>query len=175
MGSGAKFEIVYNALRAEILKRIESRQQIMLATLTFFGVILGYGIKSNTSPLVILTYPIISFCLALSWSQVNFRLGQLGYYIRKKIEPKFYQTDPWEKYIRKPSKGFEKFYNFQADKITFIISQAIAIGVGFLRKYSNSCPNSDTLVFRVFVIVDALALCGTYLFMARSRPKDWQE
>ena len=52
---GCKLE--YNALRSEVLKRIEMRQQIMSITLTLAGVFIGFGLKDSE---VAFIYPFIA-------------------------------------------------------------------------------------------------------------------
>lgn len=77
----------YNALRDEILKRIELRQQILWITLTLATAILSAGLiqkgqdyaQNDTS--IALVFPPIAFCLALAWAQHSFRIRELDNYI----------------------------------------------------------------------------------------------
>lgn len=73
----------YNTLRAEILKRVEIRNSIVFGTLTFSGVLLGFGL---TTPTFALLYIIISMFLAAAWVQNDVLISGLGKYIRENLE-----------------------------------------------------------------------------------------
>jgi hypothetical protein len=65
-----KIATEYNALRDEILKRIELRQQFVSMTLTIAGVFLGIGVTTDTIALV---YPLLATFLAIGWAQNDLR------------------------------------------------------------------------------------------------------
>ena len=73
----------YVALRSEILKRIELRQQLISITLTLAGVFLGVGLGTES---VALIYPPLAMFLAFGWAQNDFRIRNLAEYIREFIE-----------------------------------------------------------------------------------------
>jgi hypothetical protein len=73
----------YNVLRAEILKRIEIRNSIVFGTLTFAGVLLGFGLSNAKLALI---YPVISLFLAAAWVQNDVLISDLGRYIRDHLE-----------------------------------------------------------------------------------------
>ena len=73
----------YNALRAEILKRIELRNSILFGTLTFAGVLLGFGLSTPTLALI---YVIISAFLYAAWIHSDVVISDLGRYIRDNLE-----------------------------------------------------------------------------------------
>ena len=77
------FDLEYNSLRAEILKRIELRQQLISITLTLAGVFLGIGLGKES---VALIYPPLAMFLAFGWAQNDFRIRNLADYIRKNLE-----------------------------------------------------------------------------------------
>jgi hypothetical protein len=88
--------IEYKALRDEILKRIEMRQNILSMAFTlviaFSTVSISIGIfrpeNHNFLGLAAFVYPPIATFLALSWAQNDHRIRDLGYYIREHIEKK---------------------------------------------------------------------------------------
>lgn len=77
------YDLEYNSLRSEILKRIELRQQIVSITLTLAGVFLGIGLGTSS---VALIYPPLAMFLAFGWAQNDFRIRDLSGYIRKHLE-----------------------------------------------------------------------------------------
>jgi hypothetical protein len=90
----------YNALRSEILRRIDLGNTIIIGTLTFAGVMFGLGI---TNPILALLYIIISMFLAAAWVQSDVVISQIGRYIRENIE----RADiglHWETYLQKTRK-----------------------------------------------------------------------
>jgi hypothetical protein len=77
------YDLEYNSLRGEILKRIELRQQLVSITLTLAGVFLGIGLGTES---VALIYPPLAMFLAFGWAQNDFRIRDLAGYIRKYLE-----------------------------------------------------------------------------------------
>jgi hypothetical protein len=65
-------ELEYQQCRAEILKRIELRQQLIQITLTFAGVLIGVGVQSRNM-LISSIYPPLAFCFAMLWAQNDIR------------------------------------------------------------------------------------------------------
>ena len=87
----------YIALRSEIEKRVEIRQQILALTLLVAGTFLTVGVQSNVSKVVLLFYPIIAMFLGAIWEHNDLRVGQLNFYIRTEVEKLFGDTVPgWE-------------------------------------------------------------------------------
>jgi hypothetical protein len=74
----------YNTLRAEILARINIRNSIVFGTLSFAGVLMGFGLET---PALAFIYVIISMFLAAAWVQSDVMVSQIGSYIRHHIEP----------------------------------------------------------------------------------------
>ncbi len=76
----------YVALRNEIQKRIEIRQQIVYLTLLVAGTFLTVGVQTTVPRSLALIYPILAFFLAVGWQQQDLRIGQISYYIRRELE-----------------------------------------------------------------------------------------
>lgn len=87
----------YDALRNEILKRMEIRQQLFTFTLVIAGSFLSVGLATNLNYKLLFAYPLISLFIAGSWMQSDFRIYQLGQYIKNQVETKFLPTGGgWE-------------------------------------------------------------------------------
>jgi hypothetical protein len=148
-------ELEYAALREEILKRMEGRQQIISITLTIAGAFLGLGWGSGGA-VPILIYPSLAFLLSLTWAQSEIRISQLGAYIHQKIEPVV------------PGLGWEQYWRQQRLQVTlagipfvllapvgiFLITQIMAVVLGLFR-FDNTLPEW------VLLIVDGVMIVAT--------------
>jgi hypothetical protein len=56
----------YNTLREEILKRVETRYQLLSLSVTALGALLAFGSETKNATLILL-YPVLALCLAISW------------------------------------------------------------------------------------------------------------
>jgi hypothetical protein len=81
--AGAEME--YKTLRDEILRRIDSRQQVISITLTIAGAFLGIGWGTDGA-VALLIYPLLALLLAAGWAQNEMRIRQLNSYIRNHLE-----------------------------------------------------------------------------------------
>jgi len=131
----------YEALRSEILMRIEMRQKIISITLVVAGAFLSGGLLQMdkvafTGPSVSFIYPPIAACLALAWVQVDYRIRDLSHYVREYIE-KYTPGLWWETYlavIRKKCKEFERnsWRNLVlAHGGVFLLTQIMALIIGY--------------------------------------------
>lgn len=150
-------ELEYQQCRAEILKRIELRQQLIQITLTFAGVLIGVGVQSRNM-LISSIYPPLAFCFAMLWAQNDIRGRQLGQYIREEIEG---GMSRWENFYRSQLSAETVFCGYPLSILApggaFIVSEVVAII--FLVFYAvNSSKERWILLF-----IDILALLGTIL------------
>lgn len=87
----------YTALRSEIEKRIDIRQQILALTLLVAGTFLSVGVQPNVPAVVVLFYPIIAMFLGAIWEHNDLRVGQINFYIRTEVEKHLGSFGPgWE-------------------------------------------------------------------------------
>lgn len=151
----------YETLRAEILKRIEMRQQIVAITLTLAGVFLGFGLKTES---VALVYPPLATFLAFGWSQNDYRIRALAKYIRNEIEKNVpglnYET--YTNHQRKSpfSMGSWRFVVLSHCGI-IVVTQLLAIGIEISKFTFN------TLEW-VLVCVDFLAVLFVFWIMGKA-------
>lgn len=122
-------ELEFSALRAELLKRIELRQQLISITLTLAGVFLGLGLNNNTIALI---YPVLNSLLAMQWAQNDIRSRQIGKYLQhmENLIPGL----GWETYYRKGWESETRLgpwpLSILAPGGTFLLTGLIAIGIG---------------------------------------------
>lgn len=90
----------YSTLRDELLKRVEMRDQVLTFTLVVAGTFLTFGVQMVSTALVLLLYPILVVFLAVLWTHNDVRIGEIGEYIRKNIEPRLHGVN-WENHISK--------------------------------------------------------------------------
>jgi hypothetical protein len=145
---GVKLE--YAALRNEIIKRIELRQQLMSIALTITGVLLGFGINNG---LIALIYPPLALFLAISWMQNDTRIRDAANYIREKIEKNVSGLN-WETNVqedREISKSTKRQRTIWSHGGLFIFTQLITILVGCFR--ITISPTAIVLLVLDFVSV----------------------
>jgi amino acid transporter len=122
----------YNALRSEILKRIELRNSIQFGTLSFAGVLLGFGIATPTLALI---YVIIATFLAAAWVQSDVVISELGCYIREQLESSQIGLQ-WETHRQRERLAALRKKKFQPSVVfstggIFLVTQAVAILIAF--------------------------------------------
>jgi hypothetical protein len=81
----------YKALRDEVLARIGMRNQIVNFAVIVLAALFAVsardgGVPGGTSPAVLLAYPILAFFLARGWVNHDTRIGEIGEYIRTRLE-----------------------------------------------------------------------------------------
>jgi len=86
----------YVALRAEILHRSGIQHQLVSLDLIALGTFLTYGLQGSAN--LLLLYPILTMFLAGAWSLNDYRIAQIGVYIKKRIEISFLEDGKggWE-------------------------------------------------------------------------------
>jgi hypothetical protein len=145
----------YIALRSEIEKRVEVRQQILALTLLVAGTFLTVGVQPNVPEVVLLFYPVIAMFLGAIWEHNDLRVGQINFYIRTEVEKLFGDTVPgWETFRLRTFRAHREKRHKQASdsttaplhpltsqfglvafatRGTFLATQAMAIVVAALR------------------------------------------
>lgn len=135
----------YDQLRNEIMTRTGIQHQIISLTLVATGTFIVLE-----STLVKLFYPILAMFLALTWMQNDIRIGQIGYYICHKIEPK------------EPKIGWEHFYRRRPDlavggSFAHLASQGILCGTQVFVLLAclllNRLNQIETILFGIDIVV----------------------
>jgi hypothetical protein len=158
-------ELEYTALRSEILKRIELRQQVISVTLTLAGAFLGVGLTKES---VVLIYPLLAALLALGWAQNDFRIKISARYIRDKLESHLpglnYETSlQEERKAKSGGLGSWRFITISHGGI-ILITQLAAIVIEFLVHWAKFRSLTWTLlsvdVIAVIIVIWLLTKMG---------------
>jgi len=176
--------VQFNALRAEVLERMNLRQQIL--TVALAGVsIFSVGVTGDIAlPIFLLFYPPLGLCLAIAWSHHDVRTGEIGEYLLRHIEPHFAALK-WEKFMRelytskdnigKRMAEYASIGTFIGTEIAAII---LAISFQFLNLTAAMPPNTRLYVgfFYSLIALDVIAVVLTYRFIheRRRRYAKWQ-
>ena len=150
-------EIEFNALRNEVLKRIEIREHISQITLGLAGVFQSVGLAN---PVIAFIYPTLSFFLAVGWAQNDIRIRQLGNYIRNKLEPALPGL-AWEshrKNIEEQTRTSLWHFVILSHGGIFVTTQIMAIGIGIFKF-------TYTLIEQVLLGVDLLSILLTFILL----------
>ena len=154
-------ELTYSTVREEILKRIELRQQILSFTLTIAGAFLAVGL---TTASVALIYPALAMFLAVGWSQNDYRIRDLAYYLRTCIEPHLDNLG-WETHmhsLRAQSEGRSSFrYIVVSHGGAFLLTQMMAIVIG-LSNFAGDPVEYVLLILDVLSILVVLRLFNVF-------------
>jgi len=154
--SKLSLDIQYNAVREEILTRIKLRQQLLFFSLTFAGALLALLEKFS---IVVFLYPILSMFLALSWVQNDYRIADLGRYIRKYLEI----DNGWETYIHKnrSSKFLNSWRLVTLSNIGSLVTAQI-VSIGFAFSFMSSVSH------RLLFALDILSLIIVIILLIKS-------
>jgi hypothetical protein len=147
----------YNALRDEVMDRIQLRSQVMLATLTLAGIVFGVGLSS---PAVAFVFPVLATFLSAAWLQHDARISEITTYIREQIEPRLPGLG-WESSRRQRVKRSTRILGLRLAALsaggTFVVMQLVALIIGFSR-YANFGPfewifGAISAAFTVFTVL----------------------
>jgi hypothetical protein len=122
----------FAALNNEIVKRLEIQYQFIALTLIVAGTFFSLGAQNNTSPIVLLVYPIIALFLAVGWQQNAIVIRQVSMYIRDHIENRV-MGGGWGTYRKRLFAAFQKNLTTLFTRGTFVGTQLIAIVIALPR------------------------------------------
>jgi 8-oxo-dGTP diphosphatase len=181
----AELLVQFNTLRAEILERMNMRQQILTVALAGVGLFSISVTGEITLPIFLLLYPPLGLCLAIAWSHHDVRTGEIGEYIFRHIEPHFAALN-WEKFMRELyasrnniSKSMAEYASMGTFIGTEIAAIILAVSFQFFNLTTDMPPNTE-LYFGFFVsliVLDIVAVALTYRFIRerRSRYTKWRD
>jgi hypothetical protein len=121
----------YEALRTELLKRVEIRYQLVLAALVGAGTFLSVGVQFLAAP-VVLSFPILVSLLAAAWVSNDVVIKRIAAYIKGNIEAKIGDGhEGWEHKhptatVRGPFGGLVVY----ATRGIFVVTQVLTVIAG---------------------------------------------
>ncbi|MGB7539787.1 MAG: HAD family hydrolase [Anaerolineales bacterium] len=160
----------YAALRSEILKRSEIQHQLISMALIAAGTFLTVNFTdTSTIPLsstVTLIYPLLAIFLAAAWAQNDYRVRQIGLYIKVCIEKNFLQTGlGWEHAGPSTSVGPFGSLTLFASRGVFIGTELLTVAVALVKIISSKKLLSTEDV--VLIIADVVAVMLTIPVLRR--------
>jgi hypothetical protein len=151
----------YSALRDEMLRRVDARQQSISIILGLAGGFLGVGWGAGGS-IVLLIYPVLALLLGAAWSQNEIRISQLSAYLAQ-LETRIPNLG-WESYYRQQDKA-NLFSNWSLEVLAIagilLVTQWLAFGLGF---YQFTMGTS--FIHWVMLIIDIAAIIALLMLVA---------
>ena len=151
----------YNALRNEIVKRLEFRYQIINLTLIVAGTFLTVGVQTNMPASVLLVYPLLAFFLIAAWAHNGVASLHIGRYIREHIEREATGLG-WETFLKEEAPQLPRPYGFLGTVSTaglVLTTQLLAVALALLK-------GNFTLI-EIVLLVCSLASIVLTLFLLR--------
>lgn len=164
----------YSAMRAEMIKRLEIRSQLVALTLLVAGTFLSVGIQASVPESALLVYPLIAMFLAASWKQSDVRTGQMVRFIRDILEKHIGPAPSelgWENY-RRANYRISRLTPFSVSGV-FIVTQLLAIALAVVRfvplihdlRLDNLSP--ELTVDGVLLVVGVASVIATFYILRR--------
>ncbi|MBN2391102.1 MAG: NUDIX hydrolase [Anaerolineae bacterium] len=168
--------VQYDALRAEVLHRMDKRQELLTLTIAGAAAFTAVVTGEIVVPIVLLLYPFLALCAAIAWSHHDVRIGEIGAYIREHIEP-YFSGLRWERHIRSlyeanaPSKRVAEY----ASLGIFVGTEAAAVLLALCYQFLDlaaTTPPDDTvylIFFAILAFLDVVVGGYTYRFIRERR------
>ena len=168
----------FEALRAEVLKRIELRSQSVNLAITATGIFIAALAGGFIPPVTLLLYPPLALFITIAWVHSDIRIAQIAEYIRESIEQQLTGIS-WEHWLRQyyakvPHPIYRRFTELSALGV-FIGTQAMTMALAILGQVLKvstklELPGQAVLpVYIIFVLVDLGAIAATYWLVRRRR------
>lgn len=153
--------VQYEALREEILKRMEVQNQIISLMFIASGTLISVGLQFNSVPVMLAT-PILAMFLATFWANHDVRIRQIGLYIKTYIEEKFLDVNKgWE------GVGGTGGKKHLARQLAVFASQGIFIGTQILSLFMALLITSFATEDVILMILDVFIIVITLLLLRR--------
>jgi hypothetical protein len=151
----------YTALREEVVKRIEGRQQLLSTTLTLAGAFLGVGWTVGAA-VGLFILPPLALLLAGAWSQNEIRLHLIQRYMTGTLEPGLPGAG-WGAFSRRET-AYTRLLGQPVETMAigglFLAAQVFAIVLGLFHFQVTSLVEWVMLAVSLFSLFAMLALVG---------------
>jgi hypothetical protein len=161
----------YEQLKAEQVKRIGFRDQMINVHLALVGASMGWALTHN-EPIVFLLVPWI--CVILGWTYLvnDDRISAIARYLRKTLRHQLREESEgatntmivWEDEHRQDSHRIErKTIQFCVDVITFICSGFVGLAVFVFKSNGTPCGTWLLVTCEALLLISLLVLFYRYL------------
>ena len=163
----------YNTLREEILKRVETRYQLLSLSVTALAALLAFGSETKNATLILL-YPVLALCLAISWLSNSHDIWNLSDYImdiEDKVGP---ENLHWEGYRNSAEKMTRAAKLLSVgSKGIFVITELLALLIGIIVAITQPQFNNVTVVITCgcFSVVSTITTIILLIFYRRPEIK----
>jgi len=154
----------YEALREELITRIEMRQNIVSLAVTAAGVLLGFGIST---PALALLFPPLSLFMCIMWAQNDVRALQITDYLHtlENDRTKLGWTTFYKSVQRQGSFFPGLPFSVMAPGGIFVLTSLMAIGLGLSGEATS--PSAKWLL--ACDVLSILLMTWLVLFVRRAR------
>lgn len=148
----------YNALRSEVIHRMQIRHQLVSLTVIVLGAVFAFDGDSIT----FLVYPILGFFIALGWAHNDFRVGEIGEYIRSNIECEL-PGIRWEQHFF-DQKDKKKPFHYLL-RASILSAGGIIVGTQVISLVIVYIQESGQIVNKPLCIIDVVLIIFTIIIM----------
>ncbi len=167
----------YATLRAEILKRIEIRYQLISVAIVAPGTLLAFALQTHSTALTLL-YPVFAYFLSVAWSDNERSIRQMAEYIRNRIEARL-EYIAWEQTVSASNKlqpRLGRWLNYQSARGIFLGTQLLTLFIGLalatpsrqeLANFFGIAVHDYGLVVNVLLIVAIGSIIASVIALRR--------
>jgi hypothetical protein len=165
----------YAALRAEILKRLEIRYQLLTFTMIATGGFAAIALTDMPSPTVMLLQPIFATLIAAAWAHSDLRIEEIGQYLKDQEGGALAGTG-WQTHLSglygpdtsKVRKELSAWYGLGVFLVTEVLGILVAVS---LRLGAREVVFSNDALFAILLVVDVVCLGVTWVIVRLRRSK----
>jgi len=158
----------YNALRSEVIHRMNARQQIVAFSVVVLGAVLAFNAQPNT----LLVYPILGLFLALGWAHNDLRIGEIGEYVRTNLEDKLLGLNWEERFLEIKKKKQPLKYVLRA---TILSASGIIVGTQLLALFVPFFQHDAPVPNKAWIFVDSVAIVLTAIILHWRKLLYWKK
>jgi hypothetical protein len=163
----------YRSLRAEIIQRVQARQQMWYVLLFIAGTFFTIGVQPGIAAWTILLYPLITLFFSTNWAHNDTRIDQITWYIQYEIE-KPLEFMGWETY--RTQKFRRKFWTNKrhhplalvpgllaiSARGVFLTTQLMALCIGMVRLISSG----ELSLAILSLLINLIVIIATYSLLS---------
>lgn len=149
----------YTALREEIMKLTDVQFQLVAIAIISFGTLLGAGIASKTSS-IILVYPILAVFLSASWFNQEYGIDIIEYYIQNHIE-----VIMGDKSIRSAKRSKKSVVSIPRQILNFLGARGIFPATQIIALIAGTLEANFSVFSAWLFIIASLSTIASMVFM----------